>query len=531
MKIVAADTDWKVCDAIAKDRRLAAAVAVIGAHYPVTGPGVGDGRPRPPMPASCYALKKPLWTSEGWNLREVNDYQGAMNLGATINLNWILEKQTAMIVWTAIFAWYSILPYGGDGSGFGHGLMTAVEPWSGHYSLRAPLYMLAHTAQFVHPGCKYVDSASVMDGGVLSVTGSAEPAATAVAFVCDDDGTFTLVMETSEASLPIHATLNLKVSPALQHNSSDQAIHVWETCNGSWFKQKDNLTTTQLEPNVDTGRRRISALEIVLQPRCIYTLSTSTGQRPVHAASIPPSAPFPVPYFDNFDHYVDQGTVRYFTDQAGSWNAAPAPASSRNVSGMVLQQVVEEIPNGWSKNSDPHTIAGDDSWTNFAISARGLIGSTSSLTERLPGQPTPTYLKVCGRVGSYGEWHWPGAAPARGAPPNGYCLIVDVEGAYYISIREVQNVIASGKLARRPELGEVIDLRIEFSGNTILASVNGTNLPAVHDDTFSHGMVALGSGWNRASFDDVLISNAPPILPRAKSDDISASSSARSPLG
>ena len=36
-------------------------------------------------PASCYALGKPLWTSEGWNLGKVNDWEGAINLGATIN--------------------------------------------------------------------------------------------------------------------------------------------------------------------------------------------------------------------------------------------------------------------------------------------------------------------------------------------------------------------------------------------------------------------------------------------------------------
>ena len=63
------------------------------------------------MPASCKALHKPLWTSEGWNLGEVNDYKGALNLAATINYNWITEQQTAMVVWTVIYSWYSILPF------------------------------------------------------------------------------------------------------------------------------------------------------------------------------------------------------------------------------------------------------------------------------------------------------------------------------------------------------------------------------------------------------------------------------------
>ena len=77
-----------------------------------------------------------------------------------------------MVVWTVIYAWYSILPFAHpdprDGvGGMGHGLMSADEPWSGHYRVMPPLYMLAHTTQFVRPGCKYVDSAAVLKGGLL----------------------------------------------------------------------------------------------------------------------------------------------------------------------------------------------------------------------------------------------------------------------------------------------------------------------------------------------------------------------------
>eukprot|EP01051_Picozoa_sp_SAG22_P023371 SAG22_NODE_6001_length_918_cov_0.714286_2_plen_52_part_01 len=50
-----------------------------------------------PPPPSCYALDKPLWTSEGWDLGQVNDWKGAINLGATINFNWIHEQQQAMV--------------------------------------------------------------------------------------------------------------------------------------------------------------------------------------------------------------------------------------------------------------------------------------------------------------------------------------------------------------------------------------------------------------------------------------------------
>ena len=69
-------------------------------------------------------------------------------------------------------AWYSILPFAHPDprdpvGGYGHGLMSADQPWSGHYRVMPPLYMLAHTTQLVRPGvCKYVDSASVLKGGL-----------------------------------------------------------------------------------------------------------------------------------------------------------------------------------------------------------------------------------------------------------------------------------------------------------------------------------------------------------------------------
>jgi len=71
-----------------------------------------------------------------------------MNLGRTINYNWNEQGQQAMVVWTVIYAWYSILPFAQPDprdpvGGMGHGLMSATEPWSGHYRIQPTLYMLA----------------------------------------------------------------------------------------------------------------------------------------------------------------------------------------------------------------------------------------------------------------------------------------------------------------------------------------------------------------------------------------------------
>jgi len=61
IKIVGADTGW-ICDDVAKNASLKAALGVLGAHYPVTGNAPGG---RNKIPTSCAGLGLPLWTSEG----------------------------------------------------------------------------------------------------------------------------------------------------------------------------------------------------------------------------------------------------------------------------------------------------------------------------------------------------------------------------------------------------------------------------------------------------------------------------------
>jgi galactosylceramidase len=270
--IVGADTGW-ICDDLVKNDTVAAAIGVLGAHYPIT-----DSTPHKAVPASCAQLDKPRWTSEGWDLGNVNDYAGSMNLARTINYNWIAQGQTAMIVWTAIYAWYSILPFAHPDprdpvGGMGHGLMSATEPWSGHYRIQPTLYALAHTTQFVDPGrCTYVDTSAVLSGGLFTTSPNATTAeASAVGFSCPHDGTLTIVLETANAKDPIDATLNIVTAAASMTGGGSEDRHVaesaswyaWETCEDSYFKhinteESDNMSvaasgdtlTVHLKPQV-----------------------------------------------------------------------------------------------------------------------------------------------------------------------------------------------------------------------------------------------------------------------------------------
>jgi galactosylceramidase len=53
-----------------------------------------------------------------------------------------------------------------------------------------------------------------------------------------------------------------------------------------------------------------------LEPGCIYSLTTTTGQRK-GKTGIPPPAEFPTPYHDDFEGYAAGKMPKYFADQSG----------------------------------------------------------------------------------------------------------------------------------------------------------------------------------------------------------------------
>ena len=409
--IVATDEGgWPICDVMLANQTIRDAVAVIGSHYPEQGTFTGVGKRFPqaaPTPASCQALNeqhnKSLWTSEGWNLAYVNDWAGGLNLASTINRNYVLQNQTAMVVWNLIYSWYSILPFAHPDArdpvaGMGHGLMTAAEPWSGHYKLQPPLYAMMHTTQFTEPGtCRYLDNEATATNGWLDPTN----ASTIVVFDC---GSFiTIVVETSGLNQSLtDVTLQFKQLPPRLATAAATSFDVWRTCENDMFRKMASVP-------VD-GQHSIKATFL---PRCIYTLASTSARRgsPIPAKKIPGSASFPNIWVDSFDSYTDQQTVKYFTDESGSFNAAKPPAqntgagggggaTARVTPGMVLQQAVPNKPiqGAWWGNSEPFTLLGNSqNWTDITVEVDAMIMPPSGGHMPLP-VPTDGYAPLSGAL-------------------------------------------------------------------------------------------------------------------------------------
>lgn len=52
---------------------------------------------------------KPMWTSEGWDLNCVNDYNGGLNLASTINRNYVRVPVSNLSSVSILYSIVSIL--------------------------------------------------------------------------------------------------------------------------------------------------------------------------------------------------------------------------------------------------------------------------------------------------------------------------------------------------------------------------------------------------------------------------------------
>ena len=231
--------------------------------------------------------------------------------------------------------------------------MSATEPWSGHYSLQPTLFVVMHTAQFTDPAvCHYLENAAVgANNGFLDF----KNASSAVVFDCGS--WFTMVIETSvlpaatkgASSDADASTRGAGAGTTVEFTFTQlpaalkvHTVQVWETCEDSMFKRlPDAVLSAQ------------GTVAVTIHAACVLTVTSSTAMgASIPLQTIPASKPFPPTHADNFNSYAAEQTVKYFTDEAGSFNAAPvvSPSSIASSSSspasvdMMLKQVVTQHP-------------------------------------------------------------------------------------------------------------------------------------------------------------------------------------------
>ena len=141
-----------------------------------------------------------------------------------------------------------------------------------------------------------------------------------------------------------------------------------------------------------TTRAGTGTISLMLELDTVYTLSTvltatKAGGRTLH---IPPSAPFPLPYNDDFEGSRLSGPGRYWSDMDGGFEIATSASDFQN---KVLKQTVTKKACcnfiGSLDGPMPLSILGSSAWENVR----------ASISIALPPPSSPTGAEAWGVFG------------------------------------------------------------------------------------------------------------------------------------
>lgn len=443
---------WAIADAILKDPQLAAAVAVIGVHYPKVHGKITTTD-------AARATGKPLWSTEDQPNTGSGPYvsrewaTGGRILAHLYNQNYLEGSLTATEIWSPITSYYDNLAAPNSG------LMYANTPWSGNYNVQGTIWATAHTTQFAQPGWQYLDSAS----GLLPVKGSY------VSLRSPDRKDWSVILETIGATRPQTAVFHLAGGLAAS------PVSVWETNDSRTFE------------HVATIKPHENSFTYTFDPDSLYSLTTTRGQGR-GTAQPPAPAPFPFPYADDFEHTALGRSPKYLADQDGAFEAHPCAG----LPGMCLEQVITTKPIPWGPLPDPFTMAGDSRWTDYSVAAaiHFLSGAPAVLMGRIDSAD----------VFQDGRARWPSAYVLRLKPDGSWELLSS-------QFKKQVATLATGSATIDPNTWH--HLQLSFDGARIVACLDGARIASIQAGGHSHGMFALGSEWNHVQFDDLQV--GPPV--------------------
>jgi galactosylceramidase len=461
-KIVGHDAGWDVCDDLSRDPEWAAAVDVLGEHYPAAG-----------IKETCSALNKVQWSSEdmsvGWD-------RGAACWARELNQNYVRANLTATIAWDLVNSFYDRLEFSGTG------LLRAVEPWSGFYQIGQVLWTAAHWGQFTKPGWFFLQHGKGV--GLLDNGGSY------VALTDQNSQQLTIIVETMKRDSSQCAWWN-----SVEYNTTDQTATFQLDSSFDHISQLfvffSNLSTfdvnqTFIYQGIIAVNNRTFTLQLPV--RVLYTLSTINGTKSAYQAP-PASMPFPLPYRDSFDEYPISQEAAFFSDQSGSWEIVDT-FSSR---GKVMRQMVTEIPISWCISTSaeapcPYSVIGDSNWRQpLTVSVDVMIENVGA-----------AFVAIGVERGSCD-------ASVVGSPAIVFSINTTNNGQWQLTNSTAfNNPLSYGNISVTPGTWYTITLSVLSDHSE--AYINGNFIGRCELNTSSSsGLVAIGSSWNYVQFDNFLL--------------------------
>ena len=224
-------------------------------------------------------------------------------------------------------------------------LMTADQPWSGHYgdvdedrSAFPVVWANAHTTQFTQIGWKYLSvgrgSGELPHGGYFTTIADAAAG-----------GDFTLLVV--KISYDHAACIRPALPKFLKNVSAEAVTFVLDVSMGTNFTEltcfKSNFQSGPLSPmfeeqppvRVINGR-----FTLQVSPGDYFSVSTVVTARKGFFADVPPSQPqFPLPLRDDFDSAAVSSQPKYWSNEMGAFEVHPDRTNSSN---QVLRQMVPQ---------------------------------------------------------------------------------------------------------------------------------------------------------------------------------------------
>lgn len=352
---------WSLAKKMLEDQELMDAVDVITSHYTSWtnadvltlqrdyGKKVWFSEGSSPM---SYATSTYKYDGTGSGMSDIN---GMLDVATRITYA-MANGMTMYEFQPVISSYYDGVTY------YPKQLITANTPWSGGYSLDTGFYMTLHFDRFVKPGWMYVANARYGDG-TAGGDGHAIVKSTFNYMTCVDENkeNCSIVLVNNSANT-IGYTISLK-----DLELADTKFNVWET-RGPESGQDYYANFFKRLGYVDGEDGEI---QVVMAPYSMMTLTTLDEEELTYESAT--SAALELPYEDDFeyanydaDYLAGRGNApRYTTDQSGAFEVVSTAEGN-----VLMQQLTPSIkPTEWGSGTDPITNLGDDTWSNYTVSA------------------------------------------------------------------------------------------------------------------------------------------------------------------
>lgn len=436
--------DWQIFEELEKDAEFDKVIEAVGYHY-ISGreftEDMVDGRGRPTT-QKAKASGTPLWASEDWSWTGKDwDGAGALNLARLYNKFYIRDKITKTLIWAPIGSIYKSVTWDKAGA------MKANSPWSGYYEVWPTIWATAHTTQFADP-----HSWQYLDGG-CGLFDATTYKGSCVALKEKNGSNWSMIVCTEEVE---------KIVVNINEGLSDEIVYVWKSDENDQFVQLKSIEPTN------------GVFTVELDPKCIYSITTTTGQQKGQY-KIPEETAFPFPYKEDYEDREAGDLPKYHSDQTGSFEIVKKTDGSN-----CLKQICPEQGYDWMRvyrrsNIKPNTLVGDVNWKDFTCSIDAFIeGGNVELGGRVKG----SYLK-------------------------GYRFILEKSGRWKLVFDK--KILAEGSIDGF-DGNKWHQLKLRFNQADTEAFVDGIPVAkTTHLDT--KGYVLIASSYNENLFDNLQITS------------------------